>query len=44
MKLRLHDWTMKQDVAQVEGVRRAMGDDFIVISVIMPSAGLCRMV
>src|SRR6266852_3499400 len=26
MKLRLHDWTMKQDMAQVEGVRRAMGD------------------
>jgi len=31
MKLRLHDWTMSQDLAQVEGVRRAMGDDFVVL-------------
>src|SRR5260370_447524 len=31
MKLRLHDWTMSQDLAQVEGVRRAMGDDFTVL-------------
>ena len=27
-KLRLHDWTIKEDIAQVEAVRRAMGDDF----------------
>jgi L-alanine-DL-glutamate epimerase-like enolase superfamily enzyme len=31
MKLRLHDWTLKQDVAQVEGVRRAMGDEFTLL-------------
>src|SRR6195256_1826939 len=31
MKLRLHDWTMKQDIAQVEGGRRAMGDDFTIL-------------
>src|SRR5258708_5410023 len=24
-------WTMSQDVAQVEGVRRAMGDDFTIL-------------
>src|SRR4029079_5173255 len=26
VKLRLHAWTMKEDVAQVEAVRRAVGD------------------
>ncbi len=31
MKLRLHDWTMHEDLAQVEGVRRAMGDDFVIL-------------
>jgi D-galactarolactone cycloisomerase len=31
MKLRLHDWTMEQDVAQVEAVRRAMGDEFVIL-------------
>jgi L-alanine-DL-glutamate epimerase-like enolase superfamily enzyme len=31
MKLRLHDWTLQQDVSQVEGVRRAMGDDFVIL-------------
>jgi D-galactarolactone cycloisomerase len=31
MKLRLHDWTVAADVAQVEAVRRAMGDDFVVL-------------
>ena len=31
MKLRLHDWTLQQDIAQVEGVRRAMGDDFVML-------------
>jgi L-alanine-DL-glutamate epimerase-like enolase superfamily enzyme len=31
MKLRLHDWTIGQDIAQVEGVRRAMGDEFTVL-------------
>jgi L-alanine-DL-glutamate epimerase-like enolase superfamily enzyme len=30
-KLRLHDWTIKQDVAQVEAVRRAVGDDFVIL-------------
>src|SRR5207237_10743919 len=28
MKLRLHDWTMAADVAQVEEVRKALCDDF----------------
>src|SRR4051794_2131467 len=32
MKLRLHDWTLKEDIAQVEGVRRAMGDDFVILT------------
>ncbi|MCC7367454.1 MAG: mandelate racemase/muconate lactonizing enzyme family protein [Chloroflexi bacterium] len=31
MKLRLHDWTIKEDIAQVEGVRKAMGDDFVIL-------------
>ncbi len=31
MKLRLHDRTLAEDVAQVEGVRRAMGDDFTIL-------------
>jgi L-alanine-DL-glutamate epimerase-like enolase superfamily enzyme len=31
MKLRLHDWTMAQDVAQVEAVRKAMGPDFQIL-------------
>jgi L-alanine-DL-glutamate epimerase-like enolase superfamily enzyme len=31
MKLRLHDWTLQQDISQVEGVRRAMRDDFILL-------------
>jgi L-alanine-DL-glutamate epimerase-like enolase superfamily enzyme len=31
MKLRLHDWTMRDDIAQVAAVRKAMGDDFIVL-------------
>jgi L-alanine-DL-glutamate epimerase-like enolase superfamily enzyme len=31
MKLRLHDWTMQLDLGQVEAVRRAMGDDFVVL-------------
>lgn len=30
-KLRLHDWTMREDIAQVEGVRRALGDDFVIL-------------
>ncbi len=28
VKLRLHEWTLKQDLAQVTAVRRAVGDDF----------------
>ena len=31
IKLRLHVWTLKQDLAQVEGVRRAVGDDFVIL-------------
>jgi L-alanine-DL-glutamate epimerase-like enolase superfamily enzyme len=31
MKLRLHDWTLRDDVAQVEGVRKAVGDDFVLL-------------
>src|SRR6266545_1854680 len=31
MKLRLHDWTVAADVAQVEGVRQAMADDFVLL-------------
>jgi L-alanine-DL-glutamate epimerase-like enolase superfamily enzyme len=30
-KLRLHDWTMKEDLAQVEAVRKAVGDDFVIL-------------
>jgi len=30
-KLRLHDWTLAADIAQVEQVRRAMGDDFVIL-------------
>ena len=32
MKLRLHDWTMAADVAQVEEVRKAVGDDFVLLA------------
>ena len=31
VKLRLHDWTMAEDIAQVEAVRRAVGDDFTIM-------------
>jgi D-galactarolactone cycloisomerase len=31
IKLRLHDWTVAADVAQVEGVRRGMGPGFVVL-------------
>src|SRR5438874_4483780 len=31
IKLRLHDWTIKEDIAQVEAVRTAMGEDFVVL-------------
>ena len=31
MKLRLHDWTIQQDVAQVEAVRAAMGPEFTLL-------------
>lgn len=31
IKLRLHDWTLKEDIAQVEAVRRAAGDDFTIL-------------
>ena len=31
IKLRLHDWTIQEDVAQVEAVRKAMGDDFVIL-------------
>src|SRR5262249_57386211 len=27
----LHDWTLEQDIAQVEAVRHAMGDDFTIL-------------
>jgi L-alanine-DL-glutamate epimerase-like enolase superfamily enzyme len=30
-KLRIHDWTIKADIAQVEGVRKALGDDFVIL-------------
>ena len=30
-KLRIHDWTMKEDLAQVEAVRRAVGDEFTIL-------------
>lgn len=32
MKPRLHDWTMAQDLAQVAAVRRALGDDFMILT------------
>lgn len=31
VKLRLHDWTMKEDIAQVEAVRAAVGDDMVIL-------------
>lgn len=31
VKLRLHDWTIAADLAQVEAVRRAMGSDFTIL-------------
>lgn len=31
-KLRLHDWTMKEDLAQVTAARRAVGDDFVLLA------------
>jgi D-galactarolactone cycloisomerase len=31
MKLRLHDWTFPEDIAQVEAVRRAMGPEFVIL-------------
>jgi len=31
MKLRLHDWTLKEDIAQVVAVREAVGDDFVIL-------------
>jgi L-alanine-DL-glutamate epimerase-like enolase superfamily enzyme len=31
IKLRLHDWTIQADLSQVEGVRQAMGDDFVIL-------------
>jgi L-alanine-DL-glutamate epimerase-like enolase superfamily enzyme len=30
-KLRLHDWTVKADIAQIEVVRRAVGEDFTLM-------------
>lgn len=30
-KLRIHDWTIKEDIAQVEAVRRAAGDAFTIL-------------
>ena len=32
MKLRLHDWTMAADIAQVAGVRAAMGEEFVILT------------
>lgn len=32
MKLRLHDWTMREDIGQVAGVRAAMEDDFVILT------------
>jgi L-alanine-DL-glutamate epimerase-like enolase superfamily enzyme len=32
VKLRLHDWTMNEDIAQVEAVRRAVGDDYTILA------------
>jgi D-galactarolactone cycloisomerase len=31
IKLRLHDWTIEQDLAQVEAVRRALPADFVIL-------------
>jgi L-alanine-DL-glutamate epimerase-like enolase superfamily enzyme len=31
IKLRLHDWSLREDVDQVTAVRRAMGDQFVVL-------------
>lgn len=31
IKLRLHAWTMQEDIAQVEAVRVAMGDHFVIL-------------
>jgi L-alanine-DL-glutamate epimerase-like enolase superfamily enzyme len=31
MKLRLHDWTVAADIAQVAAVRAAMGDEFVLL-------------
>lgn len=31
VKLRIHDWTIQQDVALVESVRRAVGDDLTIM-------------
>lgn len=30
-KLRIHDWTLKADIAQVEAVRRAVGEEFTLL-------------
>jgi D-galactarolactone cycloisomerase len=30
-KLRIHDWEMQSDIAQVEAVRRAVGDEFTLL-------------
>jgi D-galactarolactone cycloisomerase len=32
VKLRLHDWTMKEDLAQVEAVRQAVGDRLTILA------------
>jgi D-galactarolactone cycloisomerase len=32
LKLRLHEWTMKADLAHVEAVRRALGDGFVILT------------
>ena len=31
-KLRIHAWTMREDVAQVEAVRKAIGDEFTILT------------
>ncbi len=31
VKLRLHDWTLREDIAQVEAVRGAVGDGFTIL-------------
>jgi D-galactarolactone cycloisomerase len=30
-KLRIHDWTLEADIAQVEAVRTALGDEFVIL-------------